>query len=249
MLVLKFRNLTGGNYEEKIRCLISALLACMLCSLSVMAAPGEGYQVAADDVAYNLDDVDTLNGYRLIPIDPDAQGTLEATDDIMPRNQIGEPQDNMYFYFFWLYPLVEKPSTGERFVLQPPIGKELETNIYISVSYTKEQTAAIYQDVIAFNSQYGYDFIGWQVKVKFRFNFITPLEWTYSLDNGTPVTETVPQPHNAYQTYVYTYNSYFQSNPMEKYMVSFSGSVKYFDKYDKKYKDAIFDATAFFNVD
>lgn len=38
MLVLKFRNLTGGNYEEKIRCLISALLACMLCSLSVMAA-------------------------------------------------------------------------------------------------------------------------------------------------------------------------------------------------------------------
>ena len=235
--------------KRKVRCLISVLLACMLCSFSVMAAPGEGHQMEVDAAAYNMDGADTLGGYKLIPIDPDAQGTLEATDDIMPRNQIGEPQDNMYFYFFWLYPIVENPETGTQYILEPPIGKELETNTYISVRYTKEQTMAIYQNVLDFTSDRGYNFLGWQAQIKFRFNFITPVQWTYSLDNGTPVTETVPQPHNAYQTYVYTYNSYFQSNPLEKYMVSFSGSVKYFDKYDKKYKDAIFDATAFFNVD
>ncbi len=48
--------------------------------------------------------------------------------------------------------------------------------------------------------------LGWQAKIQFRFDFITPVSWVRMQNYQNPVEENVPQPHNAYQTYIYTFN-------------------------------------------
>lgn len=164
----------------------------------------------------------------------------------MLRNQIGEPMDQMYFYYMYLYPIVGDPETGDVQVLNVPLaGGAYQTRQYFSVEHTSAETVQMYQKVI----EQGYDMLGWQAKIQFRFDFITPVSWVRMQNYQNPVEENVPQPHNAYQTYIYTFNSYFQTNPLEQYTISFSGSVHHFDKYDKKTEDVPFHAGVYFNMD
>ena len=231
--------------NKRFKVIISILLMCVMCSFSVSAAPKSGYTLSADDFPGMEVSQDTQISDQFIPIDVNEQTSITLSDDKMPRNQMGEPMDQMYFYQMYLYPIVKIPDTGEIGIWNYPIaGAYHETRQYFSVDHSSAATTKMYQDVIA----QGVDMLGWQVKVKFRFDFITPVSWTRMHDYQNPIEENVPQPHNAYQTYIYTFNSYFQKNPLEQYSVSFSGDVLHFDKYDKKTEHVPFNASVNFNV-
>lgn len=229
--------------KKKFKMLISVLLLFVMCSSVVSAAPGADTCITADGLS-GIKISDTSADY-VIPEDLKESSSIIQAEDSMPRNQIGEPMDQMYFYYMYLYPIVGNPETGDVKVLNTPLaGGAYQTRQYFSVEYTPAETVQMYQKVI----EQGYDMLGWQAKIKFRFDFITPVSWVRMQNYQNPVEENVTQPHNAYQTYIYTFNSYFQTNPLEQYSVSLSGTVHHFDKYDKKTEDVPFNASVYFNM-
>lgn len=126
-------------------------------------------------------------------------------------------------------------------------GSTQDTARSLYKGYNAAETNSIYRTVLD-KLGANYTLVGWQVKVKFRFDFIIPALWTLSIDEGQSVTDSVPQPHNPYQWYIYTYNSYFKSNPMQFYYTSFEGSVHYQDQDTHQGKDRDFSAITAFNT-
>lgn len=232
---------------KKFKVFISVLCMCIMCSFTVFASSDNGYVLSADDFPGVKVSRETKGNLEFIPMDINENPTVTLSGDKMPRNQIGEPMDQMYFYYIYLYPIVRIPETGEVGTLGLPMaGAAQETRQYLTVRHTPAETAAVYQRVI----EDGYDMLGWQAKVKFRFDFITPISWVRMINyvEAEAVDENVPQPHNPYQTYILTFNSYFQTNPLEKYTVSLSGDVRHFDKYDKKTERVPFNASVTLNT-
>lgn len=89
---------------------------------------------------------------------------------------------------------------------------------------------------------------GWRTKVKFRFDFISPVTWTRSVNGSEETEEAVPSPHNAYQTYIMNYDMVFMTNPAEAYSILWNGNVSYRDKYDNNMlKKRPYSVVAFLN--
>ena len=212
--------------KKRISAMITCLLLCVLCGTCVMAAPADNREV------YVLKS-DGGSGIKTektdINVDLVEEPTCSLSEEPMPMNQIGEPMDQMFFYYMELYPIILKD--GELKVLEkngPYLSMVKDARAWYSAYFTPEQTQKAYQKVV----DDGYLMAGWRTKVKFRFDFINPVSWTRSMNGGEALEEAVPSPHNAYQTYVMNYDMVFMTNPAEAYSILWNGNVSYRDKYD-----------------
>lgn len=227
---------------------ILSLVMLLMCNLTPLAAAPvveQPLEVTTEDLRVNaFADIDLSHA---TPISADEVSTItpDVVDSSMQRNQIGEPMDEMFFYYMNLYPIIQDPSNGQLSVLDMPVGKTQNTRQTFFNSYTTSQTTALYNEVL----KQGFNVAGWQVKIKFRFDFIMATSWTLSLDGRPSTTSSIPGPFNPYQTYIYTYNSFFKTDPMKVYNTTFEGSVNYMDKYDgNRGKNRDFNAITIFNT-
>lgn len=158
--------------KKRISAMITCLLLCVLCGTSVMAAPADNREV------YVLKS-DGGSGIKTektdINVDLVEEPTCSLSEEPMPMNQIGEPMDQMFFYYMELYPIILKD--GELKVLEkngPYLSMVKDARAWYSAYFTPEQTQKAYQKVV----DDGYLMAGWRTKVKFRFDFINPVSWT-----------------------------------------------------------------------
>lgn len=231
---------------KKFVTVILALTTLLLSAFSSFASNGSGYRVSAESLGIEAPKTVDMSSSSPLPNGLNAMPEV-VLDETLPqtRAQIGGPRDEIYFYYMLLQPIVENPQTHQVVVLNYTIGKKQECRGSFQTRFTQQETMKIYNDIIG----KGWNLLGWQVKVKFSFDFNYPLAWTHTFTGGKPVTEPTPAPHNPYQTYIYTYNHFFMSDPMQRYTSLFSGSVHYFDKDKKVSGDKPFSAMTVFNGD
>jgi hypothetical protein len=166
-------------------------------------------------------------------------------EEAIDTKQAGDPFERIEFYYMYAYPIVRKVSTKEEGILTDYIrGVTSQTASNLFADYNVEQTQKMYKEIVAS----GFDILGWQIKVNFRFDFYRPLIWKLSIDGGEETTANVPEPHNPYQRYTYKYNSFFRTDPLKYYNTSFKGSVRYYGKATHKYADENFSAMLAFNT-
>lgn len=202
----------------------------------ISAADFEGITSATkakEDLGFvSLEDIDTSINQTI-------------SEEAMNEKQAGDPFERIEFYYMYAYPIVREVSTNEQGVLTGYVrGVKSQVASNLFGAYNVEETQKMYREIVAS----GFDILGWQIKVDFRFDFYRPLTWKLSIDGGDETTSNVPEPHNPYQRYTYTYNSYFRTDPLKYYNTSFKGSVKYYGKATHKYADENFSAMLAFNT-
>ena len=204
------------------------------------------YEISAADFE-EIESVDMeKEDLGFIPVE-DLNTSVEETiaEEEINTRQAGDPFERMEFYYMYAYPIVRDVSTKEEGVLTGYVrGVQSQTATYLFGAYNVEETQKMYREIVA----NGFDILGWQIKVNFRFDFYRPLTWKLSIDGGEETTANVPEPHNPYQRYTYTYNSFFRTDPLKYYNTSFKGSVRYYGKSTHKYADENFSAMLAFNT-
>ena len=204
------------------------------------------YEISAAD----FEEIEPVNVNKenlgFIPVE-DINTSVEQmiAEEAINTKQAGDPFERIEFYYMYAYPIVRKVATKEEGILTDYIrGVTSQTASNLFAAYNVEQTQKMYREIVAS----GFDILGWQIKVNFRFDFYRPLTWTLSIDGGEETTANVPEPHNPYQRYTYTYNSFFRTDPLKYYNTSFKGSVRYYGKSTHKYADENFSAMLAFNT-
>ena len=204
------------------------------------------YEISASDFK-EIESVDVeKENLGFISVE-DFNTSVEQTiaEEAINTRQAGDPFERIEFYYMYAYPIVRDVSTKEEGVLTGYVrGVQSQTASNLFGAYSVEQTQEMYKEIVAS----GFDILGWQIKVNFRFDFYRPLTWTLSIDGGEETTANVPEPHNPYQRYTYTYNSFFRTDPLKYYNTSFKGSVRYYGKSTHKYADENFSAMLAFNT-
>lgn len=228
--------------KKKLSAFITCVLLCVLCGTSVMAASvdnREVYVLKSDGGSGIKTEKTNIN------VDLNEKPVFSLLDEPMPRNQIGEPMDQMFFYYMELYPIIVK--NGKLEVKDddgPYLSMVKDARAWYSAYFTPEETNNAYQKAI----KKGYSLAGWRTKVKFRFDFINPVSWTRSMNGGEAVEEAVPSPHNASQTYIMNYDMVFMTNPAEAYSILWNGKVSYRDKYhNNMLKERPYSVVAYLN--
>lgn len=169
------------------------------------------------------------DSYSLTPISREGKVSIKATEKLSSTySQVGDPQETIVFYYMHHKPIVMDPATGQLYLVNMNYGIDKQVGSYLANHYSAAQTSQIYAQINNAIAAEGYQLCGWQVEIKFRFDYTNPRTWTYSIDGGESVTEGTPVPHNRYQTYIMTYNSFTAlNNLLATYNTSLRGTVLY----------------------
>lgn len=165
---------------------------------------------------------------EVIPLKDDAPSIRPSGVVAQPRNDQGEPRDTMRFYYIKSYPLVMLDDGTVAYMnynisLNSPNQTTGGSGQYLTGSISKAETQNIHNYILSQKLT----FIGWRNEVKLRFDYITPYTWTHTPYGRDPITSAVPSPHNPYQTYIYTFNSYLPTDLNYHYYAGMSGTVSY----------------------